>query len=292
MKKIGVYIILLVLGAAFSFAAVGDEIATVTFPEAGSPDGVGVAFDGEFLYYSYWYNNSLFKIRPDGTGHEVIPTNIAETGLAALSYDATRDMIWAGTYGCDTSGNGPVYLINKTTGATTHMFDVPASYIFYCLDDGIAYDAEDDSIWYSDDIASIMVHMDTDGTFLGSVNLGAINTNLSDNSGIAIGGDNFYLGTNGHEVTYRVDKDTLNLLDSFVNTDYRIEDMECDPVTYDVEVMWIRDAYAATVKAYEIEAGTCGLGGEEPEPIPEFTLIGGLAVLAGAGAYALKRKRK
>ncbi|MBI2045471.1 hypothetical protein HYT23_05410, partial [Candidatus Pacearchaeota archaeon] len=257
--------------------SVGDEIDTITFPE-GADTGVGVAFDGEFLYYTYIDSKNLYKIRPDGSGHEVITTSgISETGLGALSYDATRDKIWAGTYGCDKDNGGPVYLIDKETGEATYMFSVPSTYITYCLDDGIAFDASDDSIWYSDDIADTMVHMNTDGTFLGTVDLDTIHPDLADNSGIAIGGDNFYLGTDGHETTIRVDRDTLAILDTFVNTNFRIEDMECDPNTYSpIEVMWIRDAYAGQVRAYEIEPATCGLGGEEPEPKQDCFIIDGV----------------
>jgi hypothetical protein len=248
---------------------VGDEVFTITFPE-GASTGVGVAFDGEFLYYSYSHTTNLYKIRPDGSGHEVIPiTGVSQTALGALSFDATRGKIWAGTNGCDGSGGGPVYLIDPATGIATYMFSIPSAYMYYCFDDGIAYDATDDSIWYSDDVQPRMVHMATNGTFLGVVELSPIDPRLSYNSGIAIGGDNFYLGTDGSEVTLRVHRDTLTLLDEFVNTGFRIEDMECDPNTYsstNTEVMWIRDAYAGQARAYAIESGTCGLGGKPPEP--------------------------
>ncbi|HIH08908.1 MAG TPA: hypothetical protein HA237_06100, partial [Candidatus Diapherotrites archaeon] len=246
---------------------VGDEVDTITFPEGGST-GVGVAFDGEFLYYTYISSKNLYKIRPDGSGHAVIPTSgVTQTGLGALSYDADRGKLWAGTYGCDGSGGGPVYLIDPVTGDATYMFSVSSAYITYCLDDGIAYDATDDSIWYSDDVSEPMVHMDTNGDFLGTVDVCAIDSRLCHQSGIAIGGDNFYLGTNGSEVTLRVDRDTLTLLDEFVNTGFRIEDMECDPDTFSpTEVMWIRDAYAGQARAYAIEPQTCGLGGQPPEP--------------------------
>ncbi len=255
-----------------SLYAVGDEVFTMNFPE-GSGTGVGVAFDGEFLYYTYIDSTNLYKIRPDGSGHEVIPTTgIAESGLGALSFDATRGMLWTGTYGCDQSGGGPVYLIDPVTGAATYQFSVPSQYVSYCLDDGIAFDATDDSIWYSDDVQSIMVHMASDGTFLGTVDLSAIHPDLVQNSGIAIGGENFYLGTNGFETTLRVHRNDLTILDTFVNTNYRIEDMECDPQTYfPTEVMWIRDAYDGSARAYAIESGTCGLGGQAPAPQCEDT---------------------
>ncbi len=247
-------------------SAVGDEIDTITFPEGGGT-GVGVAFDGEFLYYTYISSKNLYKIRPDGTGHMVInTTGILETGLGALSYDATRGMIWAGTYGCRSGGVGPVYLIDPVTGNATFMFSVPSTYINYCLDDGIAYDAKDDSIWYSDDIAPKMVHLAINGTVIEVIDLVPIDARLSTNSGIAIGGDNFYLGTNGKDVTIRANR-SFAFIDEFVNTGFRIEDMECDPETFSpIEVMWIRDAYAGQARAYEIEPQTCGLGGEAPGP--------------------------
>ncbi len=255
-----------------SYPEVGTEIAEMIFPEGGGT-GVGVAFDGEFLYYTYISSSNLYKIRPDGTGHAVIPTSglsvpglaTGVNGLGALSYDATRNKLWTGTYGCDAQGGGPVFLIDPVTGQAEYKFSVPSTYIRYCLDDGIAFDATDDSIWYSDDVAPTMVHMSADGNFLGTVNVCAIDSRLCHNSGIAIGGDNFYLGTNGSEVTLRVHRDTFTILDEFVNTNFRIEDMECDPETYaPVEVMWIRDAYGGNAKAYAIEPATCGLGGEPP----------------------------
>ncbi len=260
------------------YPEVGTEIDEMLFPEGGGT-GVGVAFDGEFLYYTYISSSNLYKIRPDGTGHAVIPTSglsvpgltTGVNGLGALSYDATRDKLWTGTYGCDAQNGGPVFLIDPVTGAAEYKFSVPSTYIRYCLDDGIAFDAgptdstDDDSVWYSDDVSPTLVHMGVDGNFLDAVNVCAIDSRLCHTSGVAIGGDNFYLGTNGSEVTLRVHRDTFTILDEFVNTNFRIEDMECDPETYaPVEVMWIRDAYGGNAKAYAIEPATCGLGGEPP----------------------------
>ena len=251
---------------------VGDNVSTITFPE-GAGTGVGVAFDGEFLYYTYIYSTDLHKIRPDGTGHVMIETTgISETGLGALSYDATRGKIWAGTYGCDEDDGGPVYLIDPATGIAEYKFSIPDTYINYCLDDGIAYDAKDDSIWYSDDVSQYMVHMYANGTFIEVVDFCSMDSTddylcpgiSNGNSGIAIGGENFYLGNNGGDTTTRYDR-SFNFIDQFVNTDFRIEDMECDPNTFSpTEVMWVRDAYAGQARAYAIEPNTCGLGGQPP----------------------------
>src|SRR3989338_7904598 len=96
MKKLLVGVMAFILSLSVVLGAVGDEVATIDFPE-GPATGVGVAFDGEFLYYTYASETTLHKIRPDGSGHEDIVVDIPESGLGALSYDATRGKIWAGT---------------------------------------------------------------------------------------------------------------------------------------------------------------------------------------------------
>jgi hypothetical protein len=50
-------------------------------------------------------------------------------------------------------------------------------------------------------------------------------------------------------------------LDFFPYNAPRAEDLECDDQTFNVNVMWIRDAVDGFLRAYELPAGTCIFGG-------------------------------
>ena len=73
---------------------------------------------------------------------------------------------------------------------------------------------------------------------------------------------------------FRADKDDLSFIDQFASTSNRVEDMDCDPVTFaPIEVMWVRHTPQGIpaddiITAHEIEPGTCGVGGQPPIECP------------------------
>src|SRR5262249_12526269 len=121
---------------------VGAHVYTTHFEQGCSFLGVGIAFDGTNLWYScYQQSPNLFRADPL-TGHVPASFNVS-FALGALSYDATRNAIWAGS-------DFEILLVSldaqhNVTG-TTSQFSV-----FGGLDDGLAYDAQDDTLYYSPD---------------------------------------------------------------------------------------------------------------------------------------------
>ncbi len=249
-------------------AARGDRVATVVFSSScRSGIGVGIAYDGSNLWYScYASSPDLYRADPK-TGQVTASYNIAG-GLGALAYDTTRNAIWAGWGGGNT---GKVYLIqldeNGNVQSSALKFD--ASVAVVCgLDDGLAFDAQDDTLYISDDCSSVIHHYSTTGTHLGQFSWAGSSCY---NSGLAIGGNLLYEGSDGCNHVWVVDKTNpaVRVFDfpTAVSGDpnFRDEDLECDIFTFADQgkhVMWSKEAYEPMrAHAFEIDFGSCGVGG-------------------------------
>lgn len=254
-------------GPSFNVVGVGGLVATVSLPVTGRD--VGIAFDGTRLYYNNSRTN-LISFVPVGGPATVVVTVVAGNraiNLDAMAYDATRDVLWAVEHNTDN-----IYQVNKTTGAATFQFSAAGKCV-RCIGtfrDGLAFDAgdpsdaSDDAIWWSRDVDSEVFKLNLSGGTIESFNIGG--APIFNNSGIAVGGPNLYLANNGRDQIFRVNKITKALVDQFATPGLRPEDMECDPATFSpTEVMWVRQFEdPSNVRAFEIEPGTCGLGGEPP----------------------------
>jgi len=266
--------------------AVGDVQSVQRLPISGQD--VSVAFDGKKIYYSIAGDTRLISFTPGNP-----PTNVATVtvtngqhniDLDAMAYDATRDVIWAVEHNTEN-----IYIVDKTTGVAIFQFSAHGKCI-QCIGtfkDGLAFDAgdvldpTDDALWWSYDVdwgvyklkiptGVEIEHFDVRGPDGIAGTADDIHPDLSrcGNSGIAVGGSNLYLGTDGCQSIIRVDKATKKFVDVLITVGQRPEDMECDPVTFaPTEVMWVRQFEDANnVRAVEIEPNTCGLGGGAPQP--------------------------
>jgi hypothetical protein len=266
--------------AGSSQAATGQLLASITAanPE-GCADNVGIAFDGHNLLVS-----CVNDLTPGHTQIDYInPANGSlvkslivpgHNGLAALSYDARRNEIWA----CDApSDNAPatgkkLYLINPTTGSSTFQFTVAQT----CWD-GLAYDGTDDSLWMSADQSFDVYHYTVGGTLIDVYVLGLHLLGGNGNSGIAVGGNELYLtNADGHHV-YAAPK-SLASVSPLATEGQHLEGMACDPVTFaPKEALWVISGFSRVLNAYEIPAGSCGIGGLPPA-----------SPVAGRGRYCPK----
>ena len=149
-----------------AFAANGDLVQQTNFAQAcGSGIGVGIAFDGKNLWYScYASSPDLYKADPI-TG-AVLASYTVAGGLGALAWDGNRKKIWAG-WARGTGSDGDVRLIDPATGTGAVVFNASAA-AFDELDDGLAYDAQDDSLLISPDTSTTIYHYTTTGGSLGS----------------------------------------------------------------------------------------------------------------------------
>lgn len=256
-------LVLPVIQALPAEAANGDLVGTVHFSAScASGIGVGIAYDGSSLWYSCASSSTdLYRADPT-TGVVSASYNIAG-GLGALAYDATRNAIWAGP-----SGGSDYRLIQLDAGknvvSNAVQFSGPGG-----LDDGLAYDGTNDTLYISPDGSTTIYHVTTTGAPLGN---SAWAGNACYNSGLALGGTLLYEGSDGCSHVWVADKSNPAGPAVFdFNTavagdpNFRDEDLECDPNTFAAsgkQVMWSVEAYEPRrASAFEIPTGSCGFGG-------------------------------
>lgn len=242
-------------------AATGDSLASFDASVTGGIPacsvGTGIAFDGTNLILSCWGSNVLQRVAAGGAHGSAGPITIAGmSDIGAMAFDSSRGKIWA----CQ--GGNQVFLIDPVTSTSVSQFAVAG-----CVD-GLAYDGADDTIWASPDANTTISHYTNTGTLIASFSGLGAKLGGYGNSGIAVGGTNLYMGNNGGSQIYQCDKGLVacTLLSTF---GARIEDLECDNVTFPGKnAIWSQDAYDRIMNAYEIPAGSCGLGGA---PVAEAT---------------------
>jgi hypothetical protein len=263
-------------GATSAHAANGTLAGSVTFSQdcvGADPRGIGVgiAFDGTNLWYTCGGGNGssnpdLLRANPK-TGVVTASYNIAG-GLGAIAYDAAHNVIWAGW--ANGTDNGQVRKI--TLDASHHVIGSTIEFVATAaagstrLDDGLAYDGTDQSLYISDDtFSTVIYHYSTSGTLLGSFPWGG---NGCYNSGLAIGGNLLFQGSDGCSHVWVVDKTTHAPAFDFTtivagDPNFRDEGLACDNSTFGEDVMWSKEAYAPTrAHAFVVPPGTCGTGGQ------------------------------
>lgn len=246
----------------------------VTFSEpCSSGIGVGVAFDGVYLWYSC-VGQTTDLYRADPRSGEVSATYSIEDGdgIGALAYDATRNAIWAGWGQGWAVGN--VYLITLDDShevvSSEIVFNTGDHPIVCGLGDGLAFDGQLDDLFISDDCSTTIHRYDTVGNTTGNHirDFPWIGSSCF-SSGLALGGPILFQASADCARVYLVRKTRpTELAGQFATSGApgveRDEDMECDPLTFAAEgkhVIWIRNAYEPVANAFRIKTNTCGLGG-------------------------------
>ena len=288
LKNISIFV-LVFLNIAMVSATAGDVVKVLgdaddPLPVSGIPTycSVGLAFDGTNLYYNRCGDSNIYKISPANASLVSTFDTISLTPNA-MAFDATRNGIWFGVQSCDAIGM-PIYFWDFDDNSVTLVFHVPfgllnpangESFLGFCFLDGLAFNANgigdaDDELWFSDDVNKNLGVFRPDGTLVTGYDATTVDPSLTTLSGLAIGGSNLYMANDGGGDVFRASIPALALVDQFTSGDERQEDMECDPNTFaPTEVMWVRTtpqggAFPDVITAYEIEAGTCGVGGEGP----------------------------
>lgn len=233
----------------------GDVLRTITGGGAACSVNTGIAFDGTNLIMSCWYRNSLDILSPaDGSLISTL-TVPGFSGYGALAWDNDSKTLWA----CGL--HSTVVQVDLSDGSTLSSFPAQGS----CTD-GLAFDGADGTIYTSGDVQRTVYHWETDGTLIASHNLSTIpgiNPGIG-NSGIAVGGEKIYLADNlsANNSIFEVARDFSSGV-LFAEVPRRIEDLECDDLTFapDNAVIWQQDAYDRIIQAFEIPPGACPFGG-------------------------------
>jgi hypothetical protein len=231
--------------------------------------GVGVAFDGTYLWYSCYRSGAtpdLLRASPI-TGLVTASYDI-DNGLGAIAYDAGRNAIWAAPGGGSTAGAIWLIKLDATQSVASSAVQFTAAADTGFLDDGLGYDGTNDTLYFKPDNSNPIHHYKTNGTKLADIN-GYPSCFGPATSGLAIGGNLLFEGKNGCSHVFVVDKTTLALQFDFstavaADPNFRDEGLTCDTKTFaPVEVMWSKEAYTPMrASAFSIPAGTCGIGGQ------------------------------
>ncbi|MEK6901776.1 MAG: hypothetical protein AABX37_05510 [Nanoarchaeota archaeon] len=296
----------LVLSAGIVFALVGDLLDTVGLPGNGDCSVAGT-FTGKY----YMTMKGGFVVGCAGSTLQIYtppapdlvpglppdPATLVSTksivdaadgatsvSISALAWDPTRGKVW-GAYadkvylidvGDPTVGGLALATFKFSPSATAPAAEVDPFDPFgklpgITLVDGMAYDDNNDSVWYSPDVHCNAYNFAADGTYLGKVTpKNAAGVSDCSVSGVVVGSANtLYIGRNGASEIRRVDKTTGAFVSSFATTVGRVEDLTCDPVTYaPKEAILAKDAYGGPAgdptnvpryEAFEVEEGTCPL---------------------------------
>jgi hypothetical protein len=301
-KALAVRALAVLAGAAFApailaapaHAASGDLVGGVTFAQdCSSGIGVGITFDGSALWYTC-FASSPDLIRADAHTGAVIATYNIDNGLGALAYDAGSNGLWIGPGG----DFGKVWFVQldgaKNVTSSHVAFDAGGN--ADDLDDGLAFDATDNTLYISPDGSTTIHHYKTDGTLLGDSGWAGSGCY---NSGLALGGHLLFQGSDGCNHVWVTDKSSPSGpvvfdFDTAVAGDpnFRDEGLTCDPVTFGAtQVMWSKEAYSPMrAHAFEIPSGTCGAGGQPPPqvdpPLTAACAAPGTATQSYAGPVA------
>ena len=247
-------------------AANGDQLRQIIANRAGTACvgdaagnhgsvGVGVAFDGFNLLLSCYSDTTVTAVSPADGAQVAVHHIIGASSLGALAWDRSRNLLWA----C--SGFDNIGTIDLSTNVFTYLFRSSNG----CFD-GLAFDGTDDTLWASGDVESAVYHYTSAGAVLsGNSVIGKIQGNV--NSGIAVGGSSLYLANDGQSQIWEFAKD-FSSSSLFASFPRRIEDMECDDVTFGAgkAAIWSIDAYDNILNAWELPAGSCQFGGGGDKP--------------------------
>jgi len=251
--------------------SVGDVIGSVV-PTIGCSSnlGLGVAFDGENLWFSCQGTSpDLLRVDPL-TGVTEATFNVIG-GLGSIAYDCTDNSIIAGWGGGDPNGTVRRIQLDATQSVvgSAVLFNAGAHPVVCGLDDGIAIDVSVNprQIYLADDCSTIIHRYAYDGTHVDVLDDSPWTGSGCYNSGLAIGGGKLYQGANGCNHIYAHDvlpwpMTGPNFTDFRSNPagdpSFRDEGLACDDRTFPVDVMWSVEAYEPRrAYAFEVPPGTC-----------------------------------
>jgi LPXTG-motif cell wall-anchored protein len=244
---------LAVAGSAWSpaWATISTPYHTITAGGGSCQINVGLAFDGKHLIVSC---ESDGRIDVVSSSNGALVSTHKPVGLfrpGAMAWDNVHKKLWI----CNSESDiGWLDTSWKYTKAFTSNG---------CFD-GLAYDGSDNTLWASPDASSTITHYKIGGTVMHAHTFTGTDLGNTHNSGIAVGGKLLYLANDGGFQIYTAPKDFSTPPVLFATLSRRLEDMECDNVTFSAQnktVMWVIDAYDRTVNAFVIPNGSCSFGG-------------------------------
>jgi hypothetical protein len=285
MRILKIYLILVAvvtmcaLGAVQSaYAQPGTLLSTVTLPGNGSSVSGTLAVTGFGTHYitTRSFTGGPIDIYIPCLGVACAATLVATKTLpfplldpvSGLAFDPTRTtatnvFVW----GVDSNN---IYLIDLGDPTVSGPVN---SQVLLCtagnggagLTDGVAYDASDDTLYYSPDVNLSVFQIS-----LGPIPPACTTLNIispedmfgfpdGSVSGVAIGAPGtLYIARNGLAEIRQVFNPSGVFISQFATTSGRVEALTCDPNTYaPFEAILAKDAFNGLYEAFEVEPGTC-----------------------------------
>lgn len=262
----------------------GEKLGEIKFPSTGT-SGVSNTFTGEFLVVVDGFTTNTIDIYEPSSEENATATHIATKVLpiqvSGVTWDHTRGRLWA-TEGTD----GVFYLVDigdQTESGEIDQSDVEQRFIVDQSGwpaDGLAYDGNDDTIWWTYDGSDRVWKFTPDGNLVNDVvpELTPDGDEFIHMSGVAVGQERngrptLYLGDNAEEAgldensVVWVYADNGENITTYADVPFRVEDIACDPVTYSPqEAIVVKDAFDNKSTTFRVPEGTCPVAAGDPDP--------------------------
>ncbi len=290
MLKINLILVAVVtmcaLGAVQSaYAQPGTLLSTVILPGNGISVSGTLAVTGFGTHYitTRSFTGGPIDIYIPCAGVACAATLVATKtilfAVSGLSFDPTRTtatnvFVWG-------VNNNNIYLIDLGDPTVSGPVN---SQVLLCtagnpgaaLTDGVAYDASDDTLYYSPDVnqSVFQISLGTMGNGPACTTLNTISpqnaAGVADGvvSGVAVGAPGtLYIARNGFAEIRQVVNPSGVFIQQFATTSGRVEALSCDPNTYaPLEAILATDAFNGLYEAFEVEPGTCPGVVCDPDP--------------------------
>ena len=292
----------LALVVTMVLAAAGDSLGTIDPLGPGECDnGIGVAFDGSFIWYTCAGETKIRKTDLAGANLGFIDTaeGLNPISVDAIAWDSDLNKIWGGEL-VDTDADGAndtcrIYTIDPTNGAATTAFDRTDTGCNFLFFDGLAVDNVTDTLYYSPDVQKYIRHLNKDGTLAANdpidfetitsspdrcpahepIGSNDLNVAGCPSSGLAMGIDGtLFAGTNGAGRIVTLNPIAKTFLSDFASVTGRDEDLECGPLVEGKETVLSRDYETGRIDVLEAPVGTCQLPTLELDPISATNGVG------------------
>ncbi|HEY3294145.1 MAG TPA: T9SS type A sorting domain-containing protein [bacterium] len=238
----------------------GEVLRTISVP-VPAPNNLGVSIaadcDGH-LYYTNYLVPQLYQITATGELVDSValhtsagtPVNIDE-----IVWDQSRGLLWGAE-----DATFRIFLIDPATGLCTFQFTGLVQEPPIRVNDGLAIDPTNGTIWHSPDVSDSIGHFSSSGVYLGSlIPLGPTGQPDRDISGIVVGtGNRMFVGHDGQGRVSVVNKLTGVWIRDLVTLPARLQGMECDAVNFAPNVvLWVRNGLNNTLYAVQLDSGAC-----------------------------------
>lgn len=233
----------------------------------------GIAFDGKELLLSCTESNLITRVDPSNgkkLGEYIVNGISLSGGFAGMSWDAQNNQLWVGSAQVTPQKIYTVTLDSTTKKGTatfrfTHAQGGGETWL-----SGLAFDPIDGTLWLGQGGQTKIYHYSQTGDLLGSFD--AAKFAPQGKTGLAVvSAAKLYVANDGKSQIFSVNKNGSSpLLFANVPAGKRVEDLECDSVTFAPKsAIWSNYSFDNhELNAFEVPSGDCLTVEVSPPPPP------------------------